>query len=740
MSIGKMAWVAGILTSLAAAGCGGGGGGSAIRISSVSPKNGPITGGTLVTITGSGFVDPAQVTFGGTNATSVTVVDINTLTCITPSQPSTGPVQIVVTVGTDTATYNSFTYFITPTLTIVNPNFGPVAGFTPVTLTGTGFLTGATVEFGGVAAVNTVVVSATSITTESPPNASGGAVDVKVTNTDGGDVTMTGGFTYNFPPGITSISPTFAELGVATTITITGTDFYGNTSNTAVNIGATPVTPATVAPTQITFAVPTTGLTAGIYDISVVNPDNQTATLALALELYDTAQTIFVNAGTGNDTTGDGSLATPYKSIKKGLQAATAGKTIVAANGAYNAANGEVFPLAMKVGVALIGESASGTVIDGGGAPASVMSANALTGQPTVIARVGITGARTADGAGIAIGNSTQITVRGVKMYGPSATNGQAEGIEISSSTVTVDTCVIQDNHGKGGMRVLAGIITCKDTTIDSNTNEELTGGGAGAYIDGSSTLAFDKCTISNNDATLGSVDLSGGGMYVAGEGIITHSVFFGNKGLSGGGIYTRNIPAIAPLVISNSIFHHNTSLGTFGLKEDGAAAAIFAIGANNEGTAFLNCVFANNTCRSGGSTVFGYNLSPRVCIPTIHNCIIFGSNANGYHAYLSGVLGSSPKLMYTCFFSNTGNDLLDGAFGADTEVSINSRYCSGPTPIQNVGNIIRDPKFRNAATNDYRLGTGSNCIDMGDPGVIYKDVDTTRNDIGAYGGPAGNW
>ncbi len=53
-----------------------------------------------------------------------------------------------------------------------------------MTLTGTGFTTGATVTIGGVAATSVVVVSATSITAVTAAHAPG-AVDVVVTNLDG---------------------------------------------------------------------------------------------------------------------------------------------------------------------------------------------------------------------------------------------------------------------------------------------------------------------------------------------------------------------------------------------------------------------------------------------------------------------------------------------------------------------------------------------------------------------------
>src|SRR5437764_528075 len=75
------------------------------------------------------------------------------------------------------------------------PNHGTTFGGTPVTITGTGFVTGAAVKIGGSAATNVVRVSATSITAKTPVHAAG-VVNVVVTNPDTGSGTLTNGFTY----------------------------------------------------------------------------------------------------------------------------------------------------------------------------------------------------------------------------------------------------------------------------------------------------------------------------------------------------------------------------------------------------------------------------------------------------------------------------------------------------------------------------------------------------------------
>jgi len=89
---------------------------SGLTVTNVNPASGPQSGGTGVTITGTGFTAISTVTFSGQNASSVNVVDSTTITAVTPGIPadSLGPVDVVVQTGGDSATLaNGFTYLAT---------------------------------------------------------------------------------------------------------------------------------------------------------------------------------------------------------------------------------------------------------------------------------------------------------------------------------------------------------------------------------------------------------------------------------------------------------------------------------------------------------------------------------------------------------------------------------------------------------------------------------------------------
>jgi hypothetical protein len=80
--------------------------------------------------------------------------------------------------GTDTIIQAS-THFFGPTVTRLNPNSGPSAGGTSVTITGTDFLEGSSVMFGSTPAVSVIVNSLTTITAVAPHGT--GTVNVTVT-------------------------------------------------------------------------------------------------------------------------------------------------------------------------------------------------------------------------------------------------------------------------------------------------------------------------------------------------------------------------------------------------------------------------------------------------------------------------------------------------------------------------------------------------------------------------------
>ena len=295
--------------------------------------SGPITGGTSVTITGSGFVAGTAVNFieesnnVPTNdnmvlpvpVANVTVNGPNWITAITPAVTEGSTYYVTVTTPTGTSAYgtNVFTYQpVTPTVTGISPTSGLIGGGNAVTITGSGFLDGATVNFieesNGVPVSPTVSVSATyvsvagstSITTVSPPVTATGTYFVTVATSDGTSVpgqvcpsyppptgTQCDTFQYGtLTPTISSITPaSSSSLNGGTSMTVTGVGFDAgntvtfvqfsgltngspNTTGYSVNASSVTVNETGVTGTSTMTVVAPVVNSAGTYYVDVTTP------------------------------------------------------------------------------------------------------------------------------------------------------------------------------------------------------------------------------------------------------------------------------------------------------------------------------------------------------------------------------------------------------------------------------------------------------------------------------------
>ena len=297
-------------------------------ITSFTPTSGKT--GQVVNIIGTNFTGATAVSFGGTAATTFTVVSATTINA-TVGAGASGVVS--VTTASGTGTLAGFTYLPPPTIT----SFSPTSAGTgqTVTITGTNFTGATAVSFGGTAATSFTVVSATSITAIIGAGATG---SVSVTTSNG--IASRAGFTYisaTPAPTITSFSPTSGKTGQV--VTITGTNFTGATSvsfdgtvattftvvsatsiNATVGAGTSGTVSVTTAsgtgtlagftylpPPTITSFSPTSGKTGQVVTITGTN-----FTGATAVSFGGTAATTFtvVSATSINATVGAGTSGT----------------------------------------------------------------------------------------------------------------------------------------------------------------------------------------------------------------------------------------------------------------------------------------------------------------------------------------------------------------------------------------------------------------------------------------------
>jgi hypothetical protein len=181
---------------------------------SISPNQGRTVGGASVTVTGTGFQAGATVAFtdlvGSTPLTSVNFVNSTTITATTPAH-TLGAVAVVVTNPNEQSASlaGGFTYRLDPTVSSISPNGGSGAGGTPVTITGSGFSSPATVSLGGSPATGVVVANSGTLTAVTGAHA-GGIVDVVVGLSGALTGTLSNGFFYTpviLPGAFYSLAP-----------------------------------------------------------------------------------------------------------------------------------------------------------------------------------------------------------------------------------------------------------------------------------------------------------------------------------------------------------------------------------------------------------------------------------------------------------------------------------------------------------------------------------------------------
>ncbi|WP_123679475.1 IPT/TIG domain-containing protein [Curtobacterium sp. PhB115] len=263
-------------------------------LTALDPDNGPVGGGTVVTVTGTGFTEDATVSVDGSDPITPDSIsdDGTSLTFTTPAHVA-GAVDVTVT--TDSGVSDPLTYTYNPapagapTLTALDPDNGPVAGGTVVTVTGTGFTDDSTVSVDGSDPITPDSVSddGTSLTFTTPAHAAG---DVPVTVTNGAGTSEPLTYTYVAAPAavptLTALDPDHGPAAGGTVVTVTGTGF---TDDSTVSVdGSDPITPDSTSADGTTLTFTTPAHAAGVVEVTVTTAAGTSDPLSYT---YDPAAT-----------------------------------------------------------------------------------------------------------------------------------------------------------------------------------------------------------------------------------------------------------------------------------------------------------------------------------------------------------------------------------------------------------------------------------------------------------------
>lgn len=218
------------------------------------------------------FIITASPQVGGVTKTcTVTPPATNcNVTGLTAGQNYTFTTQVIPLGGIGSAqspASSPVTPFEVATVTSISPSLGSVAGGETVTITGTGFQSGATVSIGS-SCTSVNVVSSTQITCVTGAR-SASVNGVTVTNPSASGVTLSSAYRYVVKPSITSVDMTSGPATGGTSINIVGTGFV--VSGLSVRVGGQPCVISSSSTSSVTCT--TSAATAGAADIVLTNSD-----------------------------------------------------------------------------------------------------------------------------------------------------------------------------------------------------------------------------------------------------------------------------------------------------------------------------------------------------------------------------------------------------------------------------------------------------------------------------------
>ncbi len=312
-----------------------------------------------------------------------------------------------------------------------------------------------------------------------------------------------------------------------------------------------------------------------------------------------------------------------------------------------------------------------------------------------------------------------------------------------------------------GAVAVTAGSLRVSGSVFLRNV-----AGGLGGAIaaDGTSrdTIAVEECEFLANRA------FDGGGVAILApttESLVSGSTFVGNEASRGGSAITGRLGG---RIVGNRFEANEGPDGGAVAGDAGWHLALFA----------RNVVVSNVTWHSGspheGTPGAALRLSPAYGV-VCNNLFLRNEirSAAGPDALGTGAVlldGGSPSVVNNVFAENAGGevahlmaanaDVRNNVFvggagfvgyrltvhsGGSAAVDYNLEWMMPEGRVDadvEVGRhgVVADPRFVDVPNDDYLPAGGSPCLDAGDPGEEFRDWNGSRNDMGAFGGPDGNW
>lgn len=366
------------------------------------------------------------------------------------------------------------------------------------------------------------------------------------------------------------------------------------------------------------------------------------------------------------ETAGEWSVPGEFPSIQAAIDGSLSGSTIIVAAGTYE----ERIDFRGKAIEVRSLDGPDVTIIDGNGGHVVTVATN----------------------------EGPESILRGFTITGGSGPGDGGGGILCINSSPLIDECIVRDNTSVefgGGMLVVGNAGPTVRKTIFKDNVAANGGGGICALLD-NTTIVVEDCVFEGNSSDVGlggaigcqngalwlfrtrlagnSAGEYGGGVGIAFSGFQQHRLvgneFIGNNSAEeGGGLYFL---AAGDIEVVNNLFVQNASRngGAIYCRQTGAV---------------VNATIVGNTAEETGAGIF-YDAGGAGLF--VVNSIV-----------RDNVAAESPNIAYT-----------DGVAAVT--------FCNVEGGWPGLGNVDTEPLFIDERRGDYRLASGSPCIDAGDSTV----------------------
>ncbi len=283
----------------------------------------------------------------------------------------------------------------------------------------------------------------------------------------------------------------------------------------------------------------------------------------------------------------------------------------------------------------------------------------------------------------------------------------QSGGIRMDDSRATLTHLLVRKNTGAAGIYFWGGPPTLDHLVVADNVSSD----GAGILVAGSGTHRITNSLITRNTANGGQ---GGGGIYCGGASLtLSGVVLSGNTAQrQGSALYSRTSGL---LVLENVLMSNNNS-------GQGSYGGSMCLESSSEP---MN-VRINNTTVVGEKSGNGIVIYGGVASMSLHNSLIAYNQQRGLYFYNGN---SNADIRNSCFYGNPAGNIVNAAPLLGTNLTMSARGDSCDPWY----NIKLPPAFVDSINANYRLSTGSSCVNGGvnDSLLSATDLDGSPRLIG---------